>query len=189
MSLKSLKNGAAALVAALSSSAVFAADGDGRYAPDVPGSVPCANVASYDRDSEQTKVLAAFASGYISAHSKLTEGVYDMTPWETPEFVMLQARRFCEANPERRFTEALDAYVRFLEPNAITQAQNTRPVTNGGQTVLLYQATIDKARARLDALGFAGDDGLEGLAAFQAERGLPVTGLPDQATLALLFSE
>ena len=182
-----LNTSAAAITAALFASASLGADADGRYAADAPGTVACSVVTAHAPESEPARILAGFAAGYMSAHSKLMEDVFDITPWQTPEYVMLQARRFCEANPTLRFTNALDAYVQFLEDDAVASAQPMRPVTNSGQTVLLYDVTIAAIQAKLNELGFPSPEGLEGLAAFQIDRGLNVTGVPDQSTLALLF--
>lgn len=187
MKRTALNTGAAALSAALFASASHGADGDGRYASDAPGTVTCSVVTAHAPDTEAARILAGFAAGYMSAHSKLMEDVFDITPWQTPEYVMLQARRFCEANPTLRFTNALDAYVQFLEADAVPEAQPMRPVTNSGQTVLLYDVTIAAIQARLNELGFPSPEGLEGLAAFQIDQGLDVTGVPDQSTLAILF--
>jgi peptidoglycan hydrolase-like protein with peptidoglycan-binding domain len=57
--------------------------------------------------------------------------------------------------------------------------------------VLLYVSIVGKIRQRLSEEGFPAatsmESLLEAIAAFQAQNGLPVTGLPSQNTLAILL--
>lgn len=103
--------------------------------------------------------------------------------------------RYCAANPDERFIDALNKLIVVLAPQRLTEESPLAAVTANGLNVLIYTAQIDRIVGELEAQGFleAGaaqgldDEGARALRAFQADRGLPESGLPDQATLNALF--
>lgn len=180
----------AAVVAALASPAV-GADSEGRFSVNYPGTMACNVLVAAEPDSRETFAVAAFAEGWMAAHAKLMPDVFDLTPWQSTEYVVGQVRAFCGANPDAAVVTALDQLAAFLRPDALREGAAPQTVTNGEQMVLLHPETLERVRNALVERGFAeanGGDPVAGLAEFQRSQGLPASGLPDQRTLQRLFS-
>ncbi|WP_298843720.1 peptidoglycan-binding domain-containing protein [uncultured Roseobacter sp.] len=180
----------AALAAALASP-LSAADSSGRYAAGYPASLECRAVSAAEPGSETLFAIAAFSEGWLAAHAKLTPGVFDLTPWQSIEYVVAQLRAYCDSRPEDRLLNALDQLTAFLEPDALAEGGTPVTVSNGQQVIMVHPETLERIRQKLVERGFSpadNDDPVAGLRAFQRDAGVTESGLPDQATLQRLFS-
>ncbi len=162
-----------------------------------PGSLSCQQaITSRAEDRQDYLAIAAWVSGFLSAANAYEEDTHDLTPWQSIELTMAQIDAFCQQQPEARVVEATVAYLSYLRPNRMVEAEDQILIENAGQSLAVYPSVIDSVRAALterDALdaGGSGYDGemIEALTAYQATEGLPQTGLPDSATLSRLLQQ
>lgn len=189
----SLMIGAAALAAlVLPAAPGAAADANGRFAQEGPGRLTCAKGFPEAPQGEETRLLAAWLTGYVTAHNQLLPDTFDLTPWQTPASLLSLLKQYCDANPDDTVTKAAQALVSYLQDQRLTE--EARPVLLGvsDEQVVLYDAVVLQARTRLTEAGFAPGPSVEDLADavrdFQAANDLPVNGLLDQATLARLLN-
>ncbi len=90
---------------------------------------------------------------------------------------------------------ATNQLIAALHPTRLRSSSKLIKATAGGKAVLIYEAILRRAQQMLSERGhFTGAaDGKFGPATqkafekFQNEKKLPVTGLPDQRTLLLIF--
>lgn len=183
---------AALLIGILAGAPARAADAEGNLAIKGIGLAPCGDyVAALDARDARLEVFFGWASGYLTAVNRYESGVYDVIDWQSDGYIAISLRGWCVANPERRFFDAVFAMAQSLLPEAVAAESPRVPV----EGMRLYRSTLDRARERLEALGHLdpaahGADLLEAsLKSFQSARGLPLTGLPDNATLHALFSQ
>ena len=167
----------------------FAADADGRFSVEGPGRQTCSAFLSLDPTSRAYATTAGYVSGYLSASNALASDTFDITPWQTLEFSLLQVRQFCEGNPGASLAQALVQYTVFLMPGRIISHEDKMSLQVGDKVVVQYQSVVDLMRAALKEKGFGSEDEpLEGLKDFQLSIGVEPTGLPDQMTLSQLLS-
>ena len=160
-----------------------------------PGGQPCRALTTAQSDSPETfGAYGVFISGFLMAANAYEEDTFDLTPWQTPDVMLAQVARFCAANPDQPIGGAIAAYLQYLRPDRLQEPSEVVEATNGQETVRLYAAVVDRIRERLEADGRleAGGTGFDGavseaLLAFQRERGLAETGVPDPATLIALL--
>ena len=169
----------------------LAADEEGRYALEGPGRINCAALNEMDNSSQSMQFLAAWTLGYMSAHNRVTEDTYDLTPWQNIQSVIALSRQFCASQPEASFEEALQQLMRFLSPNRLRKADSLVRVGDGEFQGIVYKSTLIIAREKLDAAGFGTPEDEAELAValkkFQNSKDLPETGILDQATLLKLM--
>ncbi|SFR02048.1 peptidoglycan-binding domain-containing protein [Poseidonocella sedimentorum] len=161
------------------------------YAVEGPGRTSCAAFRAMDTAAPELRETAAWLTGYLTAHHRLMPEIFDLSPWQTPGITLGLIRQFCSAQPDASVERAAQELVRYLAPGALTEPSEFVAMRNGDQITVLYEAVLAQVR---DALADAGiPPGTEdaelanALTAFQTARGLPVTGLPDQRTLATLL--
>ena len=184
-----LKGKAAVTVAFLvSATSSMAADVDGRYAVEGPGTQRCSAFSALAPTSQEYAITAGYISGYLGASNALTSETYDLTPWQTLELSMIQIRQFCDSNPQASVAAGLAQYTAFLMPERIVEVEEKTSLQVGDQVVVQYQSVVERIRAALNEKGFGSDgEPLDGLKDFQLSIGVEATGLPDQITLTQLF--
>lgn len=171
----------------------FAADNGGRYALEGPGRVSCKAFAEMDASADQMNLLAAWTLGYLSAHNRVLSDTFDLTPWQNIESILGLARQFCLSNAEATYEESLQELMRFLAPDRLQAAEPIVQIGSGPLQAVVYSSTIKEARQILHREGYALPENDNGLATtlkqFQRNNALPETGILDQATLLLLFTD
>ena len=180
-----------AAVAAALAFPLAAADSEGRFAAGYPASLACNAVTTAGPGSETLFAIAAFSEGWLAAHAKLTPGVFDLTPWQSVEYVVAQLRAYCTARPDDRLIDALEQLTGFLQPDALREGAEPVAVSNGQQVILVHPEVLARIRERLAGKGFSDngtDDPIAGLRAYQRSIGVTESGLPDQPTLQRLFA-
>ena len=188
----------AALLLAVAPAA--AKDAGGAYAIKGAGQAGCADYAAAFAGAGETSGTAllryaGWLEGYLTGFNHFQDQTYDLAPWQTTELMLAMIAKHCVAYPERSFTDAANALALIFYPDRMDAQSELVRVEANGQAVFLYRDLLEVVRARLDALGHeAGAEGAafgrpdaNALKAFQAQRGLTISGLPDQSTMNALF--
>jgi hypothetical protein len=175
-----------------------AADADGAYAIKGVGRKTCADAtADMAKGPGAQQVYAAWLQGYVTGINRSSVGVYDLTPWQTAELVLSLTAHACKATPEDKLSDALDRVLRGMSPLRLEKRAKIVALRKGDSYVNIYEDVLDRAIVRLTALGHSPGPVspridarvTRALTEFQRARGLPESGIPDQATLFNLFVE
>lgn len=171
-----------------------AADQGRDYALEGPGRMSCATYAdTVKAGGEDLKLISSWALGYLTAHNRLMEMTFDLTPWQTPETIMRLMTQFCSERPEATFEAGMQYLIAYLEPQRMQAEAPLVKIGTDGKTVILYKTTLSAARRKLIELGYAPITDDETLAAavrdFQSKEGLRISGLLDQPTLIKLIPD
>lgn len=186
----------AVAAAFLPASATRAADAHGGFAIKGAGAVTCSRfIEDWEAQGRNMALYAGWIDGYVTAMNQTAPETFDLTPWQTAETLLGLMRRGCEARPEARFMDRLVDLLRDMSPIRLPTASTASNLVHNGRAVVVYDAVLAAAVRRLAAEGFwtGADDArfdtpvAEAFERFQQDRGLPVTGLPDQRTLTALF--
>lgn len=189
---------ACALIALLIAAPVRAADSEGRFAIEGGGAMPCSDFLDAEkRGSSRYDYFLGWAQGYLTAANRYEAETFDLVPWQNSRILTLAIRGFCEQNMETTLFRTIDYLSLALKGQRLAQASETVTVGEGEASETLYRDVLRRAQQRLIALGHLDGkaDGVWGMAtrrafeAFQKAAGAdPVTGMPDQATLYMLFA-
>lgn len=156
-----------------------------------PGRMACSDFSGLDPASDESRGVAAWLTGYMTAHQRLMPDIFDLTPWQTVPVLLSLLRQYCDANGEAKVEEGAQQLVAYLRPGALTGPAKVVAVGSGKNVVLLYAPVVAEVRKKLAEAGHrAGpsmDDLSDALRTYQAEKNLPQTGLPDQSTLVTLL--
>lgn len=174
-----------------------AADAAGNFAIKGAGAQTCGRLlADLAADGRNLALYGGWIEGYVTAVNQYEPGSFDATPWHSTETLIALLRSACaERPPETRLMDAAVALLQRLAPLRLAEASPLTGLRHGGRVVMIYDAVLAAALRRLAAEGFPTPEDAEGFGsaaaeafeAFQRARGLPATGLPDQATLLELF--
>lgn len=161
------------------------------YAVDGPGAMRCAEFTTKAEDPETTREVAIWLAGYLTAFQRLMPDVYDLTPWQTSGVLVGLLQQYCKANDQARVEQGASQLIGYLAPRALRGAAKRVTLGSGDKVVVLYAPVVAEIRDRLAAAGHppgpSEADLAAALSAYQAEQGLAVTGLADQATLVILL--
>lgn len=185
----------AVLLAAFASDA-RAASKEGQYAIKGVGQLPCSRYTEERAAQTDTyRLFIGWLAGYLSAYNRMTDDTVDIMPWQSLDLMALMMDRYCQQNGDIPFLRATDAAVQALVPLRLRRTSEVVQASEGEITVTLYRETLRRAQQLLLELGHYNGT-IEGLwdesthdafTAFQTEKNLQVTGLPDQITLLNLF--
>jgi hypothetical protein len=185
----------AATVALLSVPAE-AADGQGRYAAHGLGRTTCKRfVEVCEKGADECKLTSTWIAGYLTAFNALNKDTFDVLPWQPPELVAEGAFNLCKRNGDAALVEAVTEVVRVLYPQRIQGATERVKIGDGKDAAYLYKDTVRVVQEALiksghlkgKADGSFGPGTKAAVEAFQKDKGLPTTGVPDQRTLVALF--
>ncbi len=173
-----------------------AASKEGKYAYDGVGGLTCEQFVGLAQGGEDSPGSQYFylgwVAGYLSGHNRLAEDTVDLTPWQDINLIGRFRASYCTKVPERRF---VDAMVKELVPFRIRNSLEMVEVTDGETTLRHYKVVIRRAQEVLSELEFYegdidgefGDSTRQAFEAYQTEKGIDPSGLPDQTTLFNLF--
>ena len=186
----------AAVVAAASFS-TLAADADGRFAVKSAGGTRCAQFvdAVKQKDQQRVALYVGWIAGYVSAANQLTPETFDLASWQDMRTLTALLSRHCDRNADMRFGAAVAQMSNALKKDRLQTRSDPVVAEHDGKSVRIYAETIRRAQDALSELGmYSGSlDGKysetfrDSLSKFQGENDLPVSGVPDQATLFALF--
>jgi len=176
--------------------ATSAADGEGRFMVKGGGRTSCAAfIAAHEARGKELVSLAGWVDGYLTHVNEATPETFDSVPWQSTELLLGALARWCREHPAERFHTAVFQLTRSLYPQRVQQRSPLVEVRVGDQAMVLYRATIEAIQGRLKLRGLlsAPPTGtydaatIEAVRAFQRDKKLPMTGLPDQVTLGHLL--
>lgn len=180
------------------STAVAAADADGRFALKGAGFLPCSvYVTEREKRSDTYYLIGGWVEGYISAHNRLTPDTYDITSYESLELLLNVMQQHCVANPRDRLYPLLNAMLADLHSQRMRRESESVAIEEGRRKTVLYRDTIVRMQEELARRGlYKGpadgrftQDTRDALMAFQSDLKFERTGFPDQATLWRLFKK
>lgn len=173
-----------------------AADADGRFMVKGGGAAACdVFVESQKSKNDQFISFAGWVEGYLTYLNQREASTFDVAPWQSTELILAAVAGRCRRDPSASFHQAVYQVTADMRASRLQSRSELVTATVGEQSVVLYRAVVERIQTRLGQRGlFDGDPTGEfdaataaALRAFQAERDLPATGLPDQLTLANLL--
>lgn len=181
----------------LGSTAARAADPNGDFAVVGPGARSCAEFRGLvDSSSRDSLLFVAWFQGYLSRTNLQTDNTYSVLPTVDANASATLLYRVCTNNPEASVERAADTLVTLFQPLAVTSMSEIVRIKEGERTLEIWQDTLLKIQQLLKDRGlYSGTvDGLYGpgtrdaLVAFQKERKIGETGVPDLDTLAAVLA-
>lgn len=176
----------------LASGLASAADEAGQFAVKGVGGVSCevftdqrsANLPAYAR-------FVGWLEGYATASNQLLPETFDVTPWQTTDFIASIIDNHCSKHPKDQFMAVVLTVYREMHEERLKAQSKQVEIKEQDQRIVLYEQTLRSVQDELAAQGHYRNqsDGRFGvgtrqaLMAFQRKSALPQTGLPDQLTL------
>ena len=174
-----------------------AAGPDAAYAVKGADSVNCGQFADlYEQKAPELANFGGWIDGYLTAKNESSADVFDISPWQSVDFLVHSIASYCRTYPQLKFHQAATVMVAALRAGALTEPSEVVAVRNGDKAILLYRDIVVRLQLALGERGFRSEDApgefgpstIDALSRFQREEeGLSVTGLPDQATLVRLL--
>jgi hypothetical protein len=175
-----------------------AADRAGNFSIRGLGSQPCGQVeASRGSGDDMYPVLRGWVNGYVTNVNATRDGVYDASGGLGIDTLMTLIGNVCRNQGDQSLIQSLQDVLTILQPAALSARPEPVEITAGGRTFSLPRETLEFVQRELAELGFYTSvvDGLYGpgtrraIEDFQRDRGLAVTGLPnDELIVRLAFS-
>lgn len=173
-----------------------AEDESGTFAVEGIGQTRCSDyVQAREKRGQRYFNYGGWIDGYLTAYNHHTADTYDITPFENIDLLATVLGRFCQRHPEVPFFQAIASMVEELKPHRLRERGEPVTVEADGKEVTVYRIVIARVQDALSTSGYYdgaidgayGPKTREAIEAFQADRGLPQTGLPDQVTLLRLL--
>jgi len=174
------------------SGAAQAATDEGKFAIKGAGAGTCEEYTAERAKQSQTYALyGGWLTGYLTAYNLFQEETFDIAPWQSTDLLAALLANYCQRNPGDQFIVAVNALVHSLSSTRLRTMSQIVEVRSDTSAVQIYQMILRRTQEVLAELGYyAGTkDGVYGadlraaLVAYQKEKNIPVTGLPDQQTL------
>jgi hypothetical protein len=186
-----------ALALAVASGPALAADVTGRFAIKGVGQAACQDVVR--ASAGQPQDVAPFLhwlAGYLSAANLYEVQTFDLLAWQTDGVIFQSLISYCRDNPKTALALAAGKMVESLRQTRVQRAGGFQLLTINGQQIRFYDETMIRMKQILaTAVGFRGPMDArwtpavaDALRRYQQLRRLPVTGLPDEATLVAMFA-
>jgi hypothetical protein len=194
--VKSVIAGTTLSVAIAFATVAGAASPDGTYAAKGAGPLSCERfVGERATRSENYFRYLGWLEGYISHYNKSTADTTDVLSWQTTELADLLLSNYCKANPQTRFSMAVDTMLNALHPTRLRETSEVIDIDLGDPPIQIYKEVMRRIQQNLADRGLykGGIDGAYGpgtaaaIKAYQASAQIEPTGLPDQITLLRLF--
>jgi len=185
-----------ALLALLVPGALPAADTSGEFAVDGVGSRPCSDFTEAQATNPDLVIaFAGWTTGFITGVNVFRQQTFDLTPFQPTELLLGKMAKYCAANPDEAYVNALGKLVASLMPGRLQTGSELVRAGVGDKAVFVYRSVLEDVHARLVTDGFAlsldqaefDTAFAEALVRYQAAKGLPQTGLPDLATMNSLY--
>jgi hypothetical protein len=189
ISIASLVLFAAANASAATIAGEFAVDGAGRASCSAFAEAKTKNTPAFGQ-------LMSYVEGYLTAANRYETDTFDLTPWQTSGGLALILEKYCKDNPGDNLGVALVRLTNAIRPLRLTEPSAMMEAANGENRTVLYVSVMKNAQAELAKKGlFRGQaDGIftpetkTAILAFQKQAKLPLSGVPDPATLWFLLN-
>lgn len=186
------------LTGAMATGRVSHAAVDDIYALRGAGQLSCKQyLDAYAEEGRILYMTAGWIDGYVTALNRVQDGVFEHLAWQETGLVLDLLRNHCNSNPDDVLANAVQLFVRATVATRLTEPSELLEIeVPDGDAIDIYRATLSRAQELLAEAGHYNStvDGAYGpgtaaaFRAFQAEKNLPETGLPDQRTLLVLFA-
>lgn len=173
-----------------------AADRDGRYATRGLGTMSCGTfVRAWATPGEQRDRIAAWVQGYLTAHNRITPGVFDGSPILATEHYIAYLVNICTRAVVSSLEQAAALFVEAMRPVRLSEPAEILTIVTAAGRAFVYASTLRAVQEALRARGALDEpaDGdftvetSEALRRFQRDQGMQETGLPDPDTLLRLL--
>lgn len=174
-----------------------AADPSGQFAIKGAGLQTCANFGkSFDARQHDLGIYLGWFEGYVTALNQMQDDLFDLLPWQDSETTLRMLRLSCSTlSEDTQMMRAANKLIQLLAASRLTEESEPVGFGRGAGKIVVYKEVLRRVHQRLAQLGYAVDAEAETLdertsleiERFQRDNALPVTGLPDQATLVALF--
>jgi len=179
-------------------SSASAATVSGQYATYAVGAQTCSTVLeAYQADQEAVMLdVSSWLSGYISAHNRLVEGVYDVTPVLNHAPLALLTLRICENNRDQLYETVVNSALDVFAPLRVTEESRSVQTVRGNRSATLREPAIEVLQAALASAGFLdnklvdgvfGEKTSNGIISWQKANNVSETGLFDPLTIFVLL--
>lgn len=176
-----------------------AATTEGLFAARGIGAQTCEAIADPDEDQRDATIasLSVWISGYVSHANRATPDRFDVSPIVDNRVLAAMVTQFCAQNPNELIETVFASVLDMTALGGQSSASELIQLSNGEISTTLRanaMVNVQQALADLDLVSQSDVDGAYGpktrdaLSAFQEQRSLQVTGLPDPVTLLNLFS-
>jgi hypothetical protein len=172
------------------------ADAEGHYAVKGVGNTTCAGfLEARAALSPRYQMYGGWIDGFLSAANLYESDTFDIVAWQNTDLLASLVASRCEPQPDVPFHLAVSRTMQGLFAQRVRSRSDVVGFAgdDGGRGVALYRTVVERMGERLRSLGYVASadvptEALQAaLRAFQADRQLPVTGLPDQVTLLYLL--
>ena len=173
-----------------------AADRNGEFSSRGLGIFTCQTYLEDRAGNTETYLFyRSWLNGYLSAYNQFRPETFDISAGVPIEQLADAMAQICEAEPQRPFWAAASRLTRLLDDRRQTVKPELVNLTAGDNAVTVSKEDLRRVQQALKDRGYQVGvvDGLYGgntrraLEAYQQSEALPVTGLPDAATLAKLL--
>lgn len=178
----------------------LAATETGQFAVRGVGSRSCSDLtAALDGESadDVTDAAALWIAGYVSHFNRSTPGIFEALPIVDNAVVAGLALNVCGANPDVMFEAVIAQVIASFSAGALSEESELVRIAPDGAATTLRRTVFRKVQERLidegllpagSADGLYGPQSRQALVAFQAARDIAETGIPDPATLIMMFA-
>lgn len=155
-----------------------------------------ARLASGDSNKE-IEILAAWAAGYLSQYNRSTAATYEAMPIVDNAAIARLAASVCRSSPDSIVESVFASIVASFQRGALGEESELIEIKGETGGTTLRTALLRKVQEQLVEGGFLPANAADGqygprsrqaLKSFQASKGLAQTGIPDPATLILMFA-
>lgn len=182
---------------ALPAAPALASDAAGSFAVKDVGLARCGDFmdAVKAKDEGQVARYVGWLGGFLTATNQRVPETFDLTPWQNTRTLTAYLVNHCGKNPDLRFGAAVVQLGAALHEDRLREKSDLVPIELDGQKHFVYREALRRTQAALADRGmYSGNlDGefneetRNALKAFQSEKALRDTGLPDQETLFKLL--
>lgn len=178
---------------------ISAATSDDAFAVRGIGAQSCARLTEAletDQADAARQTLSAWMAGWISHANRQTEDHFDVFPIQDLPGSAQIVGMLCKENPEALIDTVVSSVVTALIDQDGSAGSDMITVEAGGRKAILRAGVLKRAQEELVSLGMLEEEMADGtfgpaseaaFSAFQKDRKLGETGLPDTATLYLLL--
>jgi len=165
------------------------------YAVKGAGAMKCSYfIEETNKNSNNIKLFAGWVEGYLTATNMHSKGTYDVTSFQSTNLILTLANGYCKKNPDDYFLTAINKLILQFGNTRLEEKSERLILKNDNKVAIIYQKTLEMAKAKLNQLGYKMSKEAEFLASdvknvlrYQDEQGLVLTGLLDEKTLLHLF--
>ncbi|MCL6251219.1 peptidoglycan-binding protein [Altererythrobacter sp. KTW20L] len=164
-----------------------------QFAVEGAGMLTCERfiAARSDSASLDYQRMIGFVEGYLTAANLYEPNTFDLTPWHNAVAFDMILEHHCVQHPADRLVSVTQRLVVGFRPLRVAQFSPLLEVGDGQNRAFVYETILRRAQAALQIRGlYSGpEDGQftaalrQAFVAFQSEKGLSQTGVPDPATL------